>query len=182
MRVVPLELVGALLIEPTIFRDERGGFLEGWNARTFAAHGIRATFVQENISLSSRFVLRGLHYQLGVPQGKLIRVTAGEIFDVIVDIRRSSSTYGKFACVTLNSKDFRSLWVPAGFAHGFLCVADGTQVQYKVTEFWAPDQERTLAWDDPALAVPWPLPTGTRPIVSEKDRRGQRLAEAQTDP
>jgi dTDP-4-dehydrorhamnose 3,5-epimerase len=182
MRSVPLALPGAVLIEPTVYSDTRGAFFESWNERAFAAAGIQARFVQENVSISKRHVLRGLHYQVSQVQGKLIRVLAGEIFDVIVDLRRSSPSFGRGVSVSLNDHEQRSLWVPAGFAHGFLALADNTRVQYRVTDFWAPQAERTLAWDDPALGIQWPLPPGTDPVLSEKDRRGQMLAQAETYP
>ncbi|HTC15689.1 MAG TPA: dTDP-4-dehydrorhamnose 3,5-epimerase [Steroidobacteraceae bacterium] len=182
MRSSPLSLAGVMLIEHTQFADPRGAFFESWNARDFAAAGIDAQFVQENVSVSRRYVLRGLHYQVSQVQGKLIRVLAGRIFDVVVDLRRSSASFGQSVAVTLAAETARSLWVPPGFAHGFLALADDTQVQYKVTDFWAPPAERTLAWDDPALAVRWPLPAGTVPVMSEKDRQGKTLAQAETFP
>jgi len=182
MRTVPLALAGALLIEPTVYTDRRGAFFESWNEREFAAAGLEVRFVQENVSISKRHVLRGLHYQVSQVQGRLIRVLAGEIFDVIVDLRRSSPGFGRSLNVTLNAEVPRSLWVPPGFAHGFLALADDTHVQYKVTDFWAPAAERTLAWDDPALGIQWPLSAQTTPVLSEKDRRGQTLAQAETFP
>jgi dTDP-4-dehydrorhamnose 3,5-epimerase len=171
-----------MLIEHTVFTDARGAFFESWNERDFAAAGIDGHFVQENVSVSRRHVLRGLHYQVGHAQGKLIRVLAGEIFDVVVDLRRSSPSFGRSLDVTLDAAVSHSLWVPPGFAHGFLALADHTQVQYKVTDFWAPSAERTLAWDDPALGIRWPLPARAVPVLSEKDRLGQTLAQAETFP
>jgi dTDP-4-dehydrorhamnose 3,5-epimerase len=182
MRSIPLPLSGAVLIEPVVYTDPRGAFFEAWNQRAFAAAGIESSFVQENVSVSKRHVLRGLHYQVRQVQGKLIRVLAGEIFDVIVDLRRSSSSFGRSLSVTLDARGHRSLWVPPGFAHGFLALADDTHVQYKVTDFWAPEADRTLAWDDPALGIQWPLAPHTGPVLSEKDRRGQTLAQAETFP
>ena len=182
MRATPLALAGAMLIEPAVYRDARGAFYEAWNERAFAAGGIEARFVQENVSVSSRHVLRGLHYQVAQAQGKLIRVLAGAVFDVIVDLRRSSAGFGRSLSVQLDASEPRSLWVPAGFAHGFLALTDDTHVQYKVTDFWAPQAERTLAWNDPALAIHWPLSADSEPILSEKDRRGQTLAQAETFP
>jgi len=182
MRVLPLALHGALLIEPTVYTDTRGSFFEAWNERAFAAAGIDSRFVQENVSVSKAHVLRGLHYQVTQVQGKLIRVLAGAVFDVIVDLRRSSPSFGQSLSVPLDAREPRSLWVPPGFAHGFLALAEGTQVQYKVTDFWAPQAERTLAWDDPALGIRWPLPPSTVPVLSDKDRHGQRLAQAETFP
>lgn len=182
MRGIPLALPGAMLIEPAVYADPRGAFFEAWNERAFAAAGIEARFVQENVSISKRYVLRGLHYQVSQVQGKLIQVLAGEIFDVLVDLRRSSPGFGQSVNVTLSAEAPRSLWVPPGFAHGFLALADNTRVQYKVTDFWAPQAERTLAWDDPALGIQWPLPANTPPVLSDKDRRGQTLAQAETFP
>ncbi len=182
MRSTPLALPGAMLIEPTVYRDARGAFYEAWNERGFSAVGIAARFVQENVSISKRHVLRGLHYQVSQVQGKLIRVLAGAIFDVIVDLRRSSPGFGKSLSVQLDAREPRALWVPGGFAHGFLALTDDTQVQYKVTDFWAPQAERTLAWNDPALGINWPLPPGIDPVLSDKDRAGQRLAQAETYP
>ena len=182
MRSIPLDLPGAMLIEPTVYGDTRGAFFEAWNERTFAASGIEARFVQENVSVSKRHVLRGLHYQVSQVQGKLIRVLAGAVFDVIVDLRRSSPSFGRSLSVQLDAREPRSLWVPPGFAHGFLALADDTHVQYKVTDFWAPQAERTLAWNDPALGIHWPLPPGTGPVLSEKDGRGQTLAQAEIFP
>lgn len=182
MRSAPLALPEVILIEHTVYKDGRGAFFESWNERDFAAAGIQVHFVQENVSVSHRHVLRGLHYQVTHVQGKLVRVLAGEIFDVVVDMRRSSSSFGRSLNVTLNAEAPRSLWVPPGFAHGFLALADHTRVQYKVTDFWAPTAERTLAWDDATLRIPWPLPTGTAPLLSEKDGQGKTLAQAETFP
>lgn len=182
MQCVPLALPGVLLIEHEVFADPRGAFFVSWNERDFAAAGVEARFVQENVSLSRRHVLRGLHYQLPQAQGKLVRVLAGKIFDVVVDLRRSSASFGRSLNVTLDAQEQRSLWIPAGFAHGFLVLADDTRVQYKLTDFWSPQAEHTLAWDDPALRIEWPLPAGAVPILSEKDRRGQHLAQAETFP
>src|ERR1700683_3323900 len=180
MRVLQLALPGACVIEHELFADGRGRFFEGWNQRSFPSAGIGAHFVQENGSLSRRFVLRGLHYQIEHAQGKLLRVLAGRIFDVLVDLRRSSPCFGRSIQLELDPGPGRSLWVPAALAHGFLALADDTQVQYKVTDFWVPAAERTLAWDDPALGISWPLPAGTPPILSDKDRDGQKLGSAET--
>jgi dTDP-4-dehydrorhamnose 3,5-epimerase len=171
-----------MLIEPDVYADARGAFFEAWNERAFAAAGIEARFVQENVSISKRHVLRGLHYQVSQVQGKLVRVLAGTVFDVIVDLRRSSSSFGHALSFSLDAREPRSLWVPPGFAHGFLALADDTHVQYKVTDFWATQAERTLAWNDPALGIRWPLPPGIEPLLSDKDRRGQLLAQAETLP
>ena len=181
MRATALALPGVLLIEHQVFDDARGAFYESWNERDFAAAGIEARFVQENVSHSRAHVLRGLHYQIRQPQGKLVRVLAGEIFDVVVDLRRSSPTFGKSCSVQLTA-DARSLWVPAGFAHGFLALAAETRVQYKVTDFWSREAERTLRWNDPALGLRWPLPAGVAPLLSAKDQEGALLARADCYP
>jgi dTDP-4-dehydrorhamnose 3,5-epimerase len=178
MNVLPTPLAGVQVIEPKVFGDDRGFFYESWNARAFAAAGIPDTFVQDNHSRSARNVLRGLHYQIKQPQGKLVRVILGEVFDVAVDLRRSSSTFGKWAGVTLSSENKRMLWIPPGFAHGFLVTSDYAEVHYKATDYYAPEHERTLAWDDLTLAVTWPI--DGQPILSEKDANGVRLAEAET--
>ena len=180
MRSTALALPGVLLIEHQVFADERGAFFESWNERAFAAAGCTARFVQENVSVSRRWVLRGLHYQIHHSQGKLVRVLAGEIFVVVVDLRRSSPHFGRSCAIELNTREARSLWVPEGFAHGFLALTDDTRVQYKVTDFWARDAERTLAWDDAALGIRWPLPAGVMPLLSAKDRQGELLARAET--
>ncbi len=180
MRSSALAAPGLLLIEHQQFDDARGAFFESWNEREFAAAGLGARFVQENVSVSKRWVLRGLHYQIHHTQGKLVRVLAGEIFDVVVDLRRSSPHFGRSCTVSLSAREPRSLWVPEGFAHGFLALADDTRVAYKVTDFWARDAERTLAWHDAALGIRWPLPADVTPIVSAKDAHGEPLARAET--
>ncbi len=182
MRALPLALPGVMLIEHQVFEDDRGGFLESWNERTFAAAGIEARFVQENLSLSRRWVLRGLHYQVRHAQGKLVRVLAGAIYDAVVDLRRSSPAFGRSLAVSLDATRQQSLWVPPGFAHGFLALTEDTRVQYKVTDVWTREAERTLAWDDPTLGITWPLPAGVVPTVSAKDREGIPLARAETFP
>jgi len=182
MRLSALELPGLLLIEHQVFDDARGAFFESWNERDFAAAGIEARFVQENVSRSRANVLRGLHYQIRQTQGKLVRVLAGEIFDVVVDLRRSSPTFGRSCSILLDAVGARSLWVPPGFAHGFLALTDETRVQYKVTDYWSREAERTLQWNDPALGVRWPLPAGREPLLSAKDRDGAPLARAECFP
>jgi len=182
MRLTALALPEVLLIEHQTFEDSRGAFFESWNERAFAAAGIEARFVQENVSRSRAYVLRGLHYQLPHAQGKLVRVLAGAVFDVVVDLRRSSPTFGGHAAVTLDAAQPQSLWVPAGFAHGFLSLADETRVQYKVTDFWVREAEHTLAWDDARLGIRWPLPAGVAPLLSAKDREGRPLARAECFP
>lgn len=182
MQLTPLGLPGLALLETPLYRDDRGAFVETWNARALAAAGIAASFVQDNLSLSRRHVLRGLHYQARQPQGKLVRVLSGRVYDVVVDLRSSSASCGRTFCLELAADEARALWVPAGFAHGFLALADDTRVQYKVTDYWAPEWERTLAWDDPALAIAWPLPAGVAPLLSAKDRSGVPLAAAERYP
>jgi dTDP-4-dehydrorhamnose 3,5-epimerase len=181
MRATALALPGVLLLEHEVFEDARGAFYESWNERAFAAAGVEARFVQENVSRSRAYVLRGLHYQIPHSQAKLVRVLSGEIFDVVVDLRRSSRSFGRSLSVRLDA-GARSLWVPAGFAHGFLALADETRVQYKVTDFWARAAERTLQWNDAALGIDWPLPAGVAPLLSAKDREGQPLERAECFP
>ena len=152
--------------------------MESWNARTFATAGVDAGFVQDNHSRSSRNVLRGLHYQIRQPQGKLVRVIAGEIWDVAVDLRRSSPTFGRWVGITLDAASHRMLWIPPGFAHGFLVLSAQADVLYKSTDFYAPEHERTLLWNDPTLGIPWPL--AREPVMTEKDRRGSPLSGAET--
>jgi dTDP-4-dehydrorhamnose 3,5-epimerase len=180
MRSTPLALPGVLLIEHRVFDDARGAFFESWNEREFTAAGLTARFVQENVSVSRAYVLRGLHYQVHHTQGKLVRVLAGEIHDVVVDLRRSSPQFGRSCAMSLSAREPHSLWVPEGFAHGFLALTDDTRVQYKVTDFWAHDAERTLLWNDAALGIRWPLPEGVTPILSAKDAQGAPLAAAES--
>jgi len=163
-------LAGVLLLEPRVFGDERGFFLESYNERVFAAIGIRERFVQDNHSCSERNVIRGLHYQVGQPQGKLVRVVTGEILDVGLDLRRSSPTFGKWQSFTLSGENKQMLWIPSGFAHGFRVVSENANVLYKATAFYSPEDERTVAWNDPQLKIDWKL--AGEPIVSAKDQRG----------
>ena len=175
MRIQPIELQGVLVIEPEVFSDARGYFLETYNAKMFAEAGISELFVQDNHSQSRRGVLRGLHYQNAKPQGKLIRVLQGEIFDVVVDLRPESSTCGKWSGFNLSAREQKIVWIPKGFAHGFYTLSETAQVSYKVTEFYAPGDERVLLWSDPILAIDWPLQG--EPILSEKDKKGHFLRE-----
>ena len=178
MRVTRTEIPEVLIIEPRVFTDPRGFFLESYNRRTFhKATGIDVEFVQDNHSRSTRNVLRGLHYQIRQAQGKLVRVTAGEIWDVAVDLRAHSPTFGKWVAATLDASSARCMWIPVGFAHGFVVLSEAAEVQYKTTDYYAPAHERTLLWNDPALAIPWPL--GGEPILAEKDRRGVPLSSAE---
>jgi dTDP-4-dehydrorhamnose 3,5-epimerase len=180
MKVTPTRLAEVLLIEPKVFGDARGFFLESWNERGFEAAGIRARFVQDNHSRSERNVLRGLHYQIRQPQGKLVRAVAGEIFDVVVDMRRRSPSFGRWEGVRLNAESHKMLWIPVGFAHGFCVVSELAEVLYKTTDFYAPEYERCVLWNDPELRIDWPLPG--EPILSAKDASGARLRDAETFP
>jgi len=168
-----------LLIEPQVFEDNRGFFLETYHAAKFAEAGIPHTFVQDNLSGSHKGVLRGLHYQIKHVQGKLVRVMAGEIFDVAVDLRRSSPTFGKWLGTQLSAEAKTQLWVPPGFAHGFYVLSDWAEVIYKVSDFYSPEGERTLLWSDPEIGIEWPLLNDDAPILSEKDRQGKLLKEAE---
>ena len=181
MKVTPTSLPEVLVIEPQVFGDDRGFFYESFNERAFAkATGLDVRFVQDNHSRSARNVLRGLHYQIRQPQGKLVRVTAGEIYDVAVDIRRSSPTFGKWMGVVLSAANRKLCWVPPGFAHGFLVTGEHAEVQYKVTDYWAAEHERSIAWNDRDLAIAWPLEG--EPILSAKDRAGLAVARAEVFP
>ena len=178
MKVIRTEIPEVLLLEPKVFQDARGAVFESYNRQAFAeATGVDVDFVQDNHSRSVKNVIRGLHYQVVRPQGKLIRALRGEIFDVAVDVRRSSPTLGKWVGFNLSEADRRMAWIPPGFAHGLLALSDQADVLYKMTEFWAPELERTIAWDDPHLGVRWPL--AGAPILSAKDRAGKRFAEAE---
>jgi dTDP-4-dehydrorhamnose 3,5-epimerase len=177
MKVFRSDIPDVLLLEPRVHQDERGFFLESYNRRTFEqATGLAVEFVQDNQSFSVRDVLRGLHYQILQPQGKLIQVMAGEIFDVAVDLRRSSPTFGKWIGVTLAGGSHRMLWVPQGFAHGYIVLSDHAIVFYKTTDYYAPEHERTVLWNDPTLGIKWPLEG--EPIVSDKDRRASPFRSA----
>ncbi|MEM6907560.1 MAG: dTDP-4-dehydrorhamnose 3,5-epimerase [Pseudomonadota bacterium] len=176
MKVIETAIPGPIIIEPRVFGDARGFFTESWNAQAFHEAGIDVTFVQDNHSHSQKGVLRGLHFQNPGPQGKLVRVTSGAVYDVAVDVRRSSPHFGEWIGVELSSSNHRMLWVPEGFAHGFLTLSDETDFLYKCTAFYAPDTEHTLAWDDPALGIEWPI-DGFDPIISEKDKAGSKLAD-----
>ena len=177
MQKIETRIAGVLLLEPRVFGDDRGFFLESYNERTFAEAGIPHRFVQDNHSYSARNVVRGLHYQVQHAQGKLLRVVTGEILDVAVDLRRSSPTFGNWESFTLSGENKRMLWIPAGLAHGFRVVSDTAHVLYKATDFYAPEHERTLAWNDPELKIDWRLDGD--PIVSPKDQRGAPFANAE---
>ncbi|NEO32240.1 MAG: dTDP-4-dehydrorhamnose 3,5-epimerase [Symploca sp. SIO3C6] len=178
MNVIPTKIPEVLIIEPRVFGDDRGFFYESYNQRAFSDKaGITADFVQDNHSRSQQNVLRGLHYQIQQPQGKLLRVIVGSIFDVAVDIRKSSPTFGQWVSCLLSAENKRQVWVPPGFAHGFLVLSEAAEVLYKTTDFYAPQHERTLLWNDPDLAIAWPL--SKNPILSAKDLAGQPLKQAE---
>ncbi|WP_434678968.1 dTDP-4-dehydrorhamnose 3,5-epimerase [Pseudomonas sp. R1-18] len=181
MNVIATELPEVLILEPKVFGDERGFFYESFNARAFQeATGVKAQFVQDNHSRSQQGVLRGLHYQIEHAQGKLVRVTAGEVLDIAVDIRRGSLTFGQWAGVHLSAQNARQLWIPPGFAHGFLVLSEHAEFLYKTTDYYTPSAERCIRWDDPDLAIDWQL-AGT-PILSAKDQQGKSLQEADLFP
>ena len=182
MKVTASMIADVKVIEPQVFGDERGFFFESFNRRKLeAALGQPLDFVQDNHSRSAKNVLRGLHYQILQPQAKLVQVVAGEIFDVVLDIRRHSSTFGRWVGQTLSADNKKQLWVPEGCAHGFLVMTSHAEVQYKTTDYWAPEHERCIAWNDPAISVEWPL-AGQAPVLSDKDRVGRLLADAETFP
>lgn len=180
MQLLRTAIPDVCLLEPRVFGDERGFFFESWNRRTLAQLGIDVDFLQDNHSRSARNVLRGLHYQVGRPQGKLVRAIAGEVFDVAVDLRRSSPSFSKWVSHTLSADNKRMVWIPPGFAHGFYVVSDFAEVLYKTTDYWVPECERAVLWNDPDLAIAWPL-AGT-PILTGKDANGKRLDAAETYP
>jgi len=181
MKVIPTAIAEVLVLEPDVFGDARGFFLESWNQRGFdAAVGRPVRFVQDNHSASARGVLRGLHYQLRQPQGKLVRVVAGEVFDVVVDLRRTSPTYGRWVGERLSADNHRMMWVPEGFAHGFLVTSERAEFLYKTTDYYAPEHERTLLWNDPALAIDWPLDGA--PLLKPKDAAGTPFAQVESFP
>ncbi len=182
MEFEPTAIAEVVLIRPKVFGDARGFFMESWERRKFAAAGLDREFVQDNHSHSGRHILRGLHYQILKPQGKLVRVTSGTVFDVAVDIRRASPTFGRWVGVTLSAENHHMLWVPPGFAHGYLVLSDSADFLYKVTDFWAPEQERAIRWDDPAVGVRWPLPAGAQPVLSGKDAAAPLLGDAEVYP
>jgi len=178
MEIIETALPGVVLIAPKVFGDPRGFFLESWNARAFLAAGLDLAFVQDNHSRSARGVLRGLHYQLRAPQGKLVRVTRGAVFDVAIDIRRSSRHFGRWVGYELSAENHRMLWVPPGFAHGFVTLSESADFMYKCTEFYDPGAERSLAWNDSAIGIDWP-DCGVVPRLSAKDAAAPLLADAE---
>jgi len=185
MQTIATPLGGVLIIEPKVFGDARGFFFESFNARRFEdLTGVRTNFVQDNHSRSAKGVLRGLHYQIRQPQGKLVRVIAGEVFDVAVDLRKSSPTFGKWYGHRLSAENKLQLWIPAGFAHGFVVLSESADFLYKTTDYWAPEYERCIAWNDPDLAIDWPLDVlgGMTPLISGKDAQGVAFRDAEVFP
>lgn len=179
MKIIHTHIPDVLIIEPDVFGDERGFFMESWHQQKFADAGLNMKFVQDNHSRSSQGILRGLHYQVEHTQGKLVRVTQGQVFDVAVDVRRSSPTFGQWAGTELSDKNHRMFWVPEGFAHGFYVMSESADFQYKCTDFYAPEHEHCLRWDDPAIGIDWPLIDGQAPQLSGKDSEGLLLSNAQ---
>ena len=175
MKIIQTEIPDVVVLEPRIFSDSRGFFVETYNERSFAAMGIAERFVQDNQSYSKQGVLRGLHFQVEQAQGKLVRVVAGEVFDVAVDLRRGSTTFGKWTGAQLSSTNHQMIWIPKGFAHGFYALSETAEVAYKVTDFYAPQHERTLLWNDPDVSIQWPFKG--EPILSGKDSAGMRLKD-----
>ncbi len=181
MKIIHTEIPDVCILEPNVFGDSRGFFFESYNEKKFMQmSGLQVAFVQDNHSRSNKHVLRGLHYQVQQPQGKLVRVIGGEVFDVAVDIRRSSPTFGKWVGEYLTAENKRQMWVPSGFAHGFLVISDVAEVLYKTTDYWAPEYERCIQWNDPVLNVQWPITNN--PLVSEKDEKGVSFQDAEVFP
>ena len=178
MKVLETELPGVLILEPRIFKDERGAFCETYNERAMGQVGLPTHWVQDNFSVSKQNVVRGIHYQIQNTQGKLVRVTHGIVWDVAVDLRRSSPTFGKHVGVELSGENGRLFWIPEGFGHGFVALSDTAGFSYKVTEYYSPADERTLLWNDPAIAIPWPV-SATDAVVSGKDQQGRTLDQAE---
>jgi dTDP-4-dehydrorhamnose 3,5-epimerase len=179
LKVKPTSIPEVIILKPKLFEDERGFFMETYHAQHLKALGITSKFVQDNHSGSVRGVLRGLHYQIMHPQGKLVRVVSGEVFDVAVDLRKNSDTFGKWVGATLTAENKHQLWIPPGFAHGFYVLSDWADLLYKVTEYYAPEWDRALRWDDPEIGIKWPLLGGRSPRLSTKDAQGIALAEAE---
>lgn len=182
MRAVPTAIPEVVVVESPVRRDARGYFQEVFHAGKFVELGLPTIFAQDNHSHSTRHVLRGLHYQVGEPQGKLVRAVSGSIFDVAVDLRRTSPTFGRWVGETLNEGDGRQLWIPAGFAHGFLVLTEAADVTYKCTALYFPSGDRSIRWDDPVIGVKWPLPPGQDPILTPRDRAAPQLEEAEVFP
>jgi len=179
MKFIPTEIPDVIIVEPNMYGDNRGFFMEAWHAKKFAKGGINAQFVQDNHSRSSQGILRGLHYQIKKPQGKLVRVLSGEVFDVAVDLRRNSPTFGRWLGMYLNDTSMKMLWIPPGFAHGFYVVSEQADFFYKCTDFYAQEHERAICWDDPDLAIDWPLMKGQEPILAPKDAGAKAFKDAE---
>jgi len=182
MEFLPTRLREVILIKPKVFGDQRGFFLESWQQNKFADAGIHAEFVQDNHSRSSQWTLRGLHYQIQNTQGKLVRVTQGSVFDVVVDMRRGSPQFGQWVGVELSDANHHMLWVPPGFAHGFLALSDTVDFLYKVTDVYAPQHERTIRWNDPDVGIEWPLPSGVTPMLAARDANAPGIKDAEAFP
>lgn len=182
MTITKTSLPGVLLLEPKVFGDERGYFLETWNQKTYEACGIAGPFVQDNLSFSRRGILRGLHYQVGTPQGKLVWAVQGEVLDIAVDLRRSSPHFGQWTAMRLSGENFHRAWVPPGFAHGFHVLSETATFCYKCTDYYAPENERIIAFDDPDLAIDWMLDPAHPPVLSTRDRQGKPFRAAETYP
>jgi len=181
MKIIPTSIPDVLIIEPSVFTDDRGFFFESWNAKKFAQHaGFGVEFVQDNNSRSRSGVLRGLHYQIKQPQGKLVRVGRGRVVDVAVDIRKSSPNFGQWVATELSEENHRHVWIPVGFAHGYYVLSESADFLYKTTDYYAPEHERTIIWNDPAVAIDWP--PGIKPVLSMKDRHGKLLSDAELFP
>ena len=179
MKFTRTKIPDVILVEPDLYRDERGFLMETWHRKKFRDGGIDVDFVQDNHSHSGRHILRGLHYQIKQAQGKLVRVASGEVFDVAVDLRRSSPAFGQWVGEFLSEENKKMLWIPPGFAHGFLVTSESADLCYKCTEFYAPEYDRAIRWDDPDLAIDWPLPKGVEPILSDKDSEATLFREAE---
>lgn len=178
MKIVTTNNPDILIIEPKLFGDARGFFMETYQEKRYSEAGIQTQFVQDNHSGSRQNTLRGLHYQIHQPQGKLVRVVSGEVFDVAVDLRRSSPNFGKWSATILSAENHHQLWIPQGFAHGFYVLSDWAEMVYKATDYYAPEWERTIMWNDPTIGIEWPIPANQTPILSSKDLAGVSLAEA----
>lgn len=179
MKIIETSMPNVFIIEPKVIGDERGFFMETYQAREFARAGLPMTFVQDNHSGSHQGILRGLHYQIHQAQGKLVRAVSGELFDVVVDLRKNSSCFGKWMSIILSAENKHALWIPAGFAHGFYVLSEWAEISYKTTEYYAPEWERTILWNDPDLGISWPLINGDPPILSAKDQKGVPFKDAE---